>query len=145
MFQEKLCVFYKTLSNSFCSSLTTQADVTEGSVMFFARIKGRAENNLHELASRTPSLSLFVARPGIIYSDVPHPSSDPRSPIEIVIEVFKPFMRIFAKGSIIHADPLAHALTIVATGDGKAFPEGTGVDAQGWTLRNITLRKLAGL
>ena len=54
-------------------------------------------------------------------------------------------MRIFAKGSIIHADRLAHALTIVVTGDGKAFSEGTGVDAQGWTLRNTTLRKLAGL
>lgn len=98
MFQEKLCVFHKTFSNSFCSSFTTQADVTERSVMFFARIKGRAENNLRELASRTPSLNLFVARPGIIDSDVHHPSSDPPSPIEIAIEVLKTFCANIRKG-----------------------------------------------
>ena len=118
----------------------TQADPTERSSPLFAKIKGRAEKDLYDLASRTPSLRLFAARPGYI-----DPEGNPVRPVPFYMATLGFVLRRFGKGYIIGADPLARALTSLAVGNGEPLPDGVGVEGNGRTLRNLALRSLGGV
>ena len=85
-------------------------------------------------------------RPGFIDPEGKHLKDTPRTTLEVFYgTALAPLLRRFVKGYIIGTEPLARALTILATGNGEPLPEGPNVEAHGRTLRNNALRRLAGV
>lgn len=69
-----------------------------------------------------------------------------RTTFEITAQIFfAPVLRHVGKSYIIGTNPLARALTALALGDGEPLPDGEGLLDGGRTLRNIALRRLAGV
>ncbi|KAF8585078.1 hypothetical protein K439DRAFT_1563436 [Ramaria rubella] len=122
---------FSTLSSPFKFIFVSGegADPTEkSSSSLYAKIKGRAENDLYALSKRTPSLRVFAARS----SRSRRRASQTRTST-----------RVFSY--IIGTQPLARALSSLAMGNGEPIPAEDGIEAEGRTLRNWALRKLAGL
>ncbi|KAF8587046.1 hypothetical protein K439DRAFT_1631038 [Ramaria rubella] len=137
---------FSTLSSPFKFVFVSGegADPTEKSRALFAKIKGRAEKDLYELSKRNPSLRVFAARPGAIDPEGEHLKPGP-PPGFSLLTILGPVMRRYAKSYIIGTQPLARALSGLAVGNGEPIPAGDGIEAEGRTLRNWALRRLAGL
>jgi len=121
-----------------------QADPTERAWAFFGKIKGRAEKDLHALSSSTPSIRTFAVRPGII--DPEGQVLRARTKVEMTADyTVGPILRRFGKSLVIGTRPLARVLTDLAIGNGDPVPESEAVEADGRTLRNTAVRRLAGL
>lgn len=112
--------------------------------MYFGKIKGRAEKDLHNLSTTYPSLRTFAVRPAFIV-----PEGEvirKRRPSEYLTQVLAaPIMRRVYPSTVIGSKTLARVLVDLATGDGNSLPPGPNVTAEGRTLNNAALRKLAGL
>jgi hypothetical protein len=123
-----------------------QADPTERSFTLFGKIKGRAEKDLHALSTSAPSIRTFALRPAVIDPEGEYLKPTPRTMLEVIFyNTLAPVFRGVGKSWIIGTKPLARALTGLAMGDGNALPEGEGVEAEGRTLRNTAIRRLAGV
>ncbi|MDB5050977.1 MAG: hypothetical protein JWO30_4048 [Fibrobacteres bacterium] len=83
------------------------ADSQEKSRTLFARIKGKAENNL----KRLPFKKLFIARPGGI---IPVHKKENAAFFEKLIIPFYPIIRFFAPGAMISSVVLAKAMLRLA-------------------------------
>ncbi|KIJ49849.1 hypothetical protein M422DRAFT_246215 [Sphaerobolus stellatus SS14] len=122
------------------------ADQSESSWQIFARIKGKAEKDLIQMGEQTPSLNIYAARPGFIdpegnrIRETPEPLTK-RAYVGAMGFVFGNLYKPMHIGTF----PLAKALTLLALGDGKPLPAGTGIEFDGRVLRNTALRKLAGI
>jgi len=139
---------FSTLSNPFKFVYVSGegADPTERSFTLFGKIKGRTEKDLYALSTSTPSLRAFAVRPAMIDPEGEHLKLTPRTGLEIFFQTaLSPVFRYVGKSFVIGTRPLARVLTGLAMGDGAAVPGGTGVEADGRTLRNTAVRRLAGL
>lgn len=122
------------------------ADQTERSSQIFAKTKGKTERELLELALNIPHMNIYAARPGFIDPQGKNLRQDRE---KLHKRVFSSSMGVllgnFVKSLHIGTMPLAKALTILATGDGRPLPEQEGVEYDGRVVRNTYLRKLGGM
>ncbi|KAH0559018.1 hypothetical protein GP486_004371 [Trichoglossum hirsutum] len=117
------------------------ADTTEKTFTFFGRIKGRAERDLLSLPTSDPSLSslrIFNVRPGYVE---PSPLRGRSFPYKVADCTLLPVMRRLSPGRVTPGGVLAKVLTDLATGDGEPLT-GSGVEAEGRTLRSPGIRRL---
>lgn len=122
------------------------ADPTEKSFQMFGRVKGRAEKNLIALAATKPELSVYNLRPGAIDPMGNDPRDKPSSLIaELPVRILGPVLRLVYSSMHTPTKSLAEVSLQLAVGDGRPLAEGKGVEAEGWTLRNTAIRRLAGL
>jgi hypothetical protein len=122
------------------------ADPTEKASQMFGRIKGRAEKNLIASETTTPGLSVYNLRPGVIDSM----GNDPRNKAFNIIadlpgRVLGPILKLAYPSMHTPTKSLAEVSVRLATGDGQPLAGGKGVEAEGRTLRNVAIRRLAGL
>jgi hypothetical protein len=112
--------------------------------MYFGKIKGRTEKDLHNLCTTYPALRTFAVRPGVIV-----PEGEvirKRRASEYLAHVFAaPIMEHVYPSTVIGSKKLARVLVDLATGDGNSLQPGPNITAEGRTLNNVALRKLAGL
>lgn len=122
------------------------ADMEEKTSTMFGRIKGRTEKHLIAVASETPSLSAYNLRPAAIDPMGKHTSDQPFSLTrDMPVKILGPLLRLAWPSMHTPANKLGEVSLRLATGDGAPVPEGKGVEANGWTLRNTAIRRLAGL
>ncbi|KIJ49851.1 hypothetical protein M422DRAFT_777237 [Sphaerobolus stellatus SS14] len=132
-------------SLNFVFISATRADQSEGSGQLYGRIKGRAEKHLFELAEETPSLKVYAARPAFIDPQGNHIRETPESlPKRAFLGTMSFLLSSFPTAQI-GSFPLAKALTTLALGDGKPLDPGPGIEYDGRVVKNIALRKLAGI
>jgi hypothetical protein len=122
------------------------ADPTEKASQMFGRIKGRAEKNLLALTAARPGLSVYNLRPGAIDSM----GNDPRNkPFSIMADlpgrILGPILKLVYPSMHTPTKSLAEVSVRLATGNGQYLAGDKGVEAEGWTLRNTAIRRLAGL
>jgi hypothetical protein len=138
---DSLALAHQALSSDMFSY---SADPTEKTFTLFGKIKGRAETALLSLPS-TPAhsaLRVYNARPAYIYSPV---RDRPRSVASTVVDyLLGPPLRMFMPSMVSPTGALSKVLVGLATGDGNAL-QGSGIEAGGRTLRNVAIRRLAGL
>jgi len=122
------------------------ADPTEKSSQMFGRIKGRAEKNLLAVATAKPALSVYNLRPGVIDPMGDDPRNKPFSIMgDLPMKIFGPIFKLVYPSLHTPTKSLAEISHRLAVGDGEHLAEGKGVEAEGWTLRNTAIRRLAGL
>lgn len=122
------------------------ADPSEKAGQMFARIKGRAEKDLLALAENTPTLAVYNLRPGMI--DPMGERASDRAPSfarDMAERVFGPLSRVLYPSMHTPTAKLAQVSLELVTGDGGPIADGEGVQADGRTLRNVAIRRLAGL
>lgn len=120
------------------------ADMTEHTFMYFGKIKGRAEKALLSLPSQPAYTSLrpFNVRPAHV---IPPEHHRPRSLAARCLDAtITPLVQRFAPGHTSPTGPLASVLVDLATGNGEPL-SGDDIEAEGRTLRNTAIRRLAGL
>jgi hypothetical protein len=122
------------------------ADPTENASQMFGRIKGRAEKNLLALTATRPGLSVYNLRPGVIDSM----GNDPRNKSFSIManlpgRILGPILKLIYPSMHTPTKSLAEVSVRLTTGDGQPIAEDKGVEAEGWTLRNTAIRRLAGL
>lgn len=126
-----------------------QADQTEKAFAIFAKVKGRTERCLSELPQQSPALSslkIYNVRPAAIDPQGDILKDKPPTALEHYGGmVLFPILRTFCKSFVIDTKSLARVLTRIATGNGEPLPAGKGVECEGRLLRNVALRRLAGL
>jgi len=121
------------------------ADQTQKARAMFGRIKGRAEKDLLDLANGT-HLSVYNLRPaGIDGSDSASKPERARSMPEAIVGWLYPVIKAVAPKYHTPVDSLAKVAVDLATGDGQPLKLDAGVEADGRTLRNVAIRRLAGL
>ena len=121
------------------------ADQTQKARAMFGRIKGRAEKDLLDLADET-HLAVYNLRPaGIDGSASASKPERARSLPENLLGWLLPVFKAVAPQYHTPVDSLAKVAIDLATGDGQPIKLDTGVEADGRTLRNVGIRKLAGL
>lgn len=114
----------------------------EGGVMF-ARIKGRAERSLLNLQEELAPLNVYNIRPGGINPEGNYLAERKVSWTDKGINLLgNVFERVY-KSMVISTESLGKACVRLATGDGKPWPEGKGVEEGGRLLRNVALRRIA--
>ncbi|KAK5016645.1 hypothetical protein BJ546DRAFT_120613 [Cryomyces antarcticus] len=121
------------------------ADPTEKSYQMFGRIKGRAEAALLKLPAAHPSLQVYNVRPAFIAPGANYLGDRPRGIVEKMADYLTPVLQKCAPSFVSPTDKLAAVLVDLAAGDGEPVEEGPGVEANGRTLRNVALRRLAGI
>ncbi|KAJ3563793.1 hypothetical protein NP233_g8711 [Leucocoprinus birnbaumii] len=120
------------------------ADPTEKTFTLFGKVKGRAEKALLSLPSQQiyGSLRPFNVRPAHV---IPPEHHRPRSlAIKLMDVTLTPVFKTFVPSLTSLTGPLATVLVDLATGDGQPL-SGDGIEAEGRTLRNTAVRRLAGL
>lgn len=121
------------------------ADPTEKSSQMFGRVKGRAEKNLLAMTTTKPALSVYNLRPGVIDPMGNDPRNKPFSIMaDLPIRIFGPIFKFVYPSMHTPTKSLAEVSVRLAAGDGQPLA-GKGVEAEGWTLRNVAIRRLAGL
>lgn len=121
------------------------ADQTEATRTMFGRVKGRTEKDLVDLAGDS-RLSVYNLRPGGIDGSASVAKPDrPRIMAERLAGWLYPVMRAVAPKYITPVDSLAKVAVDLAVGDGEPLKAGDGVEEDGRTLRNVAIRRLAGL
>jgi hypothetical protein len=121
------------------------ADQTQTARAMFGRIKGRTEKDLVDLAKDT-HLSVYNLRPaGIDGSKSASKPERARSMPETMAGWLYPVIKAVAPQYHTPVDSLAKVAVDLATGDGQPIKIDAGVEADGRTLRNVGIRKLAGL
>ncbi|KAI9864382.1 MAG: hypothetical protein M1813_003302 [Trichoglossum hirsutum] len=118
------------------------ADPTEKTFTLFGRIKGRAERDLVSLPTSDPSLSslrIFNVRPGYVE---PSQVRDRSLALKFVDYTLLPALKRLLPGQVSPQGVLGKVLTDLATGDGEPLTAGTGVEAEGRTLRSSGIRRL---
>jgi len=122
------------------------ADPSGQAKQLFARVKGKAETNLLQTADTTPGLSVYNLRPAGIDGSASKSKPDrARTAMELGLTWLYPVLRQVAPKWHTPVDSLAEVAVAIVQGDGKSISAGRGVEAGGWTLRNIAIRRLAGL
>jgi hypothetical protein len=122
------------------------ADPTEKASQMFGRIKGRAEKNLLALTTTNHGLSVYNLRPGVIDPMGNDPRNKPFSIIgDLPLRIFGPISKFVYPSIHTPTKSLAEVSVQLATGDSQPLAGGKGVEANGWTIRNTAIRKLAGL
>jgi len=122
------------------------ADPTEKSSQMFGRVKGRAEKDLLAVATAKPALSVYNLRPGAIDPMGDDPRNKPFSIMgDLPMKIFGPIFKLVYPSLHTPTKSLAEVSLRLAVGDGQPLAEGKGVEAEGWTLRNTAIRRLAGL
>lgn len=121
------------------------ADPTEKASAMFGRIKGRAEKDLITAAKDTPGLATYNLRPGAIDPMGSRIADQPFSVVGNLLGLLRPVIRVVYPSMHTPTSKLAEVSIKLATGDGAPVPEGAGVEADGWTLKNTAIRRLAGL
>lgn len=121
------------------------ADQTQTARAMFGRIKGRAEKDLLDLAKDT-HLSVYNLRPaGIDGSGSVSKPERARSTMETLAGWLYPVVKAVAPKYHTPVDSLAKVAVDLATGNGESLRLDAGVEADGRTLRNVAIRRLAGL
>ncbi|KAK6522376.1 hypothetical protein TWF281_002941 [Arthrobotrys megalospora] len=121
------------------------ADQNGKASQMFGRVKGDAERLLLGIASNKNTFSVYNLRPGAI-----DPGKDwtaDRKPTFIEKVWFAggaPLLRPLLSGIFSPVDKLAEVSVALALGDGEKIA-GEGVLADGFTLENSALRRLAGI
>jgi hypothetical protein len=111
----------------------------------FGRIKGKTEKDLVDLANDA-HLSVYNLRPaGIDGSASASKPERPRMFPENLLGWLLPVLKAVAPQYHTPVDSLAKVAVDLATGDGQPIKLDAGVEADGRTLRNVGIRKLAGL
>ncbi|KAF9447708.1 hypothetical protein P691DRAFT_801893 [Macrolepiota fuliginosa MF-IS2] len=139
---------FSSLSNSgkfnFVYVSGEGADPTEKTFMYFGKVKGRAEKALLSLSTQPDhgALRLFNVRPGYVW---PEEYDRARSlPQKFLDRTLAPILERCAPSQMSPTRLLASVLVDLATGDGEPL-SGDGIEAEGRTLRNVAVRRLAGL
>jgi uncharacterized protein YbjT (DUF2867 family) len=121
------------------------ADQTQTARAMFGRIKGKAEKDLVDLAAET-HLSVYNLRPaGIDGSASASKPERARSMPESIAGWIYPVLKVVAPKWHTPVDSLAKVAVDLAIGDGKPFERDVGIEADGRTLGNVAIRRLAGL
>lgn len=122
------------------------ADPTEKASQMFGRVKGRAEKDLLALAATKPALSVYNLRPGAIDPMGGDLRDKPFSLVgDLPVRILGPVLRLVYPSMHTPTKSLAEVSLRLAVGDGQPLTECKGVEAEGWTLRNTAIRRLAGL
>jgi nucleoside-diphosphate-sugar epimerase len=124
------------------------ADQTQKARAMFGRIKGRAEKDLVDLASSVElrDLSVYNLRPaGIDGSGSAAKPDRVVSMPERMAGWLYPAVKLFAPKWHTPVDSLAKVAIDLAVGSGKPLKVEAGVEADGRTLGNVAIRRLAGL
>jgi len=124
------------------------ADQTGKARAMFGRVKGRAEKDLVDLAGSADStnLAMYNLRPaGIDGSDSAAKPDRVVSMPERLAGWMYPAVKLFAPKWHTPVDSLAKVAIDLAVGDGKPLKAEAGVEADGRTLGNVAIRRLAGL
>ena len=125
------------------------ADQTQKARAMFGRIKGRAEKDLVDLAGSAESakLDVYNLRPAGIDGSGSAAKPDHRvvSFPERFANWMYPAVKLFAPKWHTPVDSLAKVAIDLASGDGKPLKAEAGVEADGRTIGNVAIRRLAGL
>jgi hypothetical protein len=124
------------------------ADQTQKARAMFGRIKGRAEKDLVDLvgSAETKSLAVYNLRPAGI--DGSGSAAKPDRVVSLPERLagwMYPAVKLFAPKWHTPVDSLAKVAIDLAAGDGKPLKAEAGVEADGRTLGNVAIRRLAGL
>jgi len=124
------------------------ADPTEKTLTLFGKIKGRAEAALLALPSSPAfgALRVYNVRPGYVDPPVHH---RPRTFVKkfFVDNAVGPAFRFLMPSMVSPTGALSKVLVDLATGDGNALQaeQGSGIEANGRTVRSVAIRRLGGL
>lgn len=135
------------ISQAYINVLFDSADPTEKTFTLFGKIKGRTEAALLALPS-TPAYSalrIYNVRPG--YVDPPE-HHRPRSAVKKAVEfVVAPTLRFLLPSQVSPTGVLSKVLLDLATGDGNVLQggKGSGIEADGRTVRSVAIRRLGEL
>lgn len=117
----------------------------------FGRVKGETEKALLEMSKSDEYKLLrpYSARPGAVdgssQPEIWEPMKQRRSMWwNLMMYVLMPPIRMLYKDGHAPTPELGKALTELAMGDGKPL-DGVGIEGEGRTIRNVGLRRLAGL
>jgi hypothetical protein len=110
----------------------------------FGKIKGQAELQLLDLASKTPSLKVYSVRPAFVdhnhHMEIKEALASRKTPfVDKLVPVLSPLMRVMPQ----HVSPTAElgkVLVDLALSDGGEL-KGEGVE-KGRILENLVLRRL---
>lgn len=124
------------------------ADQTQKARAMFGRIKGRAEKELVDLANSAggTKLAVYNLRPAGIdgSGSAAKPDRVVSMPERLAAWMY-PAVKLFAPKWHTPLDSLAKVAIDLAAGDGKPLKAEGGVEADGRTLGNVAIRRLAGL
>jgi len=99
-----------------------------------------------ELGEKEPSLKVYAPRPGLIDPEGQNLKESPESFSKRALVGTVGFvLRHVGKSLHIGTQPLAKALTLLALRDGEPLAEGPGIESNGRVIRNVALRKIAGI
>jgi uncharacterized protein YbjT (DUF2867 family) len=125
------------------------ADQTQKARAMFGRVKGRAEKDLVDLTTSAEGakLDVYNLRPAGIDGSGSAAKPDHRvvSLPERVASWMYPAVKLFAPKWHTPVDSLAKVAIDLASGDGKPLKDVAGVEADGRTIGNVAIRRLAGL
>jgi hypothetical protein len=124
------------------------AHQTQKARTMFGRVKGRAEKDLLDLASSVEGtrLDVYNLRPAGIDGSVS--AAKPDQVISLSYRMagwLYPAVKLFAPKWHTPVDSLAKVAIDLASGDGKPLKAEAGVEADGRTIGNVAIRRLAGL
>ena len=117
----------------------------------FARIKGQTEQTLLRFAQdeTTSGLKMYCARPGGVdrrgHTEITKYVAAREGILKKLVMTFMAVVGPFWKSMMSPTPALGDALLQLGMGDGKPLPKGPGVESEGRLLRNVALRRLAGL
>ncbi|EPS35418.1 hypothetical protein H072_11211 [Dactylellina haptotyla CBS 200.50] len=117
---------------------------TEGKGQMFARVKGDAEKVLLGIAAEHSTFSVYNLRPAGIDPGKNWSADRKQSGIERTFFAIAPVIRPFMPGLFTPVYSLADVAIELALGDGAKLT-GDGINADGFTLENSAIRRLAGL
>lgn len=122
------------------------ADPTEKARAMFGRIKGRCEKDLVALADKKSALSVYNLRPGAIDPMGKRQAERPWSwTADLPVTLLGPILKAVMPSMHTPTEKLAEIAVQFATGDGAPIPAAEGVEADGWTLRNVAIRRMTDL
>lgn len=119
---------------------------------FFGRIKGRIEAGLQKLSTEPSyaSLKFYYLRPAGVdpkFHEEIHPWIPKLKPAGKAVgyPIAFTLFRAVSPGLVSPTRELGRVLVELAMGDGKPLGGGAGVEADGRTISNVGMRRLAGI
>lgn len=121
------------------------AQTSEESSMMYGRVKGRTENALLALTADQPQLKVYNLRPAIINPQGEYLAERKVTLHDRLSTLIGGISEKVWKSGDMPASALAKVCVDLAVSDGAPISSGEGVEVDGRVLRNVALRRLAGI
>ena len=110
----------------------------------FGRVKGQIESALLEFSKQTPNFKVYNVRPGGV-DWTSHPEIHPFMPKQAVYKtvLMRP-LNVVYKSLMTPTQPMGRIFTELAMSKGEPL-QGSGIEMEGYLVRNAAIRRMSGL